>query len=63
MIFAIFLYISCVYNEIFTRPNCTFTRLGRVDIDFIYLWCEVWDGISSSHILLGMWLFIHAGWD
>ena len=40
MILAIFLYITCVYYEIFTRPNGIFTRLGRVDVDFFYL-CEI----------------------
>ena len=34
MIFAIFLYISYVPNEIFTCPNGIFTHLGWVDIDF-----------------------------
>ena len=38
MILTIFLYISYVYNEIFTRPNGIFARLGRVDVDFFYLW-------------------------
>ena len=37
-ILATFLYIAYVYNEIFTRPNTIFTRLGRVDVDFFYLW-------------------------
>ena len=40
MILAIFLYIPHVYNEIFTRPNGIFTHLGRVDIDFFYLWYQ-----------------------
>ena len=34
MILDIFLYIACVYNEIFTRLNGIFSRLGRVDVDF-----------------------------
>ena len=34
IIFAIFLYIACVYNEIFTCPNGIFTHLGRVDVYF-----------------------------
>ena len=38
MILAISLYISYVYNEIFTRPNGIFIHLGRVDIAFFYLW-------------------------
>ena len=38
MILAVFLYIVYVNIEIFTRPNGIFTRLGRVDVDFFYLW-------------------------
>ena len=38
-IFPTFLYITYVYNEILTRPNVIFTRLGRVDVEFFfYLW-------------------------
>ena len=43
MILAIFLYISYVYNEIFTCPNGIFTRLERVDIDFFLPLLTMWD--------------------
>ena len=41
MILAIFLYISYVYNEIFTRLNVIFTRVGHMDID-IFLPLDSW---------------------
>ena len=37
MILAIFLCIAYVYDEIFTRLNDIFTRLGWMDFDFFYL--------------------------
>ena len=39
IILAIFLYISYVYNEIFTRPNGIFTCLEQVNIDFFFYLC------------------------
>ena len=48
MILTIFLYISYVYDEIFTRPNGIFTRLGRVDVDFF-----------STSILRGLQYGVH----
>ena len=37
---VIFLYFAYVYNEFSTRPNGIFTRLGRMDVDFLYH-CDV----------------------
>ena len=32
------IHCICIYNEILTRPNGIFTRLGWVDVDFFYLY-------------------------
>ena len=60
MVLAIFLYISYVYSEIFTRPNGIFTRLGRVDVDFFLPLSFVAPSSSSMTLTLTVGLFCGA---